>query len=461
MEERPRIAVIGGGFTGAAAVLALLRNLRRPFDIILFEPDDLPGHGAAYGRARPEHVLNTPASRLSTSPDEPAQFVSWIMETLSSTDPCELCPDEVAVDFMPRALFGRFVQSKLSESLGARPEVRMVRIPMEATELGSGVGRLHVSASALGPIPVTHALLATGYGTAAAELIGEDPYGCGAMAGLDEASRVAIIGTGLSMIDTMISLRAAGYSGRVAAISRHGLVPRPHAELGTAAFPVALRTDLAPSRMLRAVREAVRRARARNIPWQAAVDGLRGQAGTIWNMLDSTAQRRVLRHLRPIWNVHRHRVDPRLASFIDREVADGTLEIVRAQVMSSVTGEGGVEIGLRRHGTRRAEIVRFDRVFDCSGVRPALESPLISQMIASGMASRDRHGLGIVVSESGRVAGRSGQEIYALGPLGLGSQWEVVSVPEIVEQCAAMAAEISASIDRASPDRSMGMTAAE
>ena len=75
--------------------------------------------------------------------------------------------------------------------------------------------------------------------------------------------------------------------------------------------------------------------------------------------------------------------------------------------------------------------------FDCRGHAPELRSPLIQDLIAQGLARADTHGLGLAVGPNGQlqdVAGCARRGLFALGPLGQGSLWEITAVPEIVEQ---------------------------
>jgi uncharacterized NAD(P)/FAD-binding protein YdhS len=47
-------------------------------------------------------------------------------------------------------------------------------------------------------------------------------------AGLDPDGTVLILGTGLTMVDYALSLIDGGHRGRIAAMSRRGLLPRVH-----------------------------------------------------------------------------------------------------------------------------------------------------------------------------------------------------------------------------------------
>jgi uncharacterized NAD(P)/FAD-binding protein YdhS len=87
-------------------------------------------------------------------------------------------------------------------------------------------------------------------------------------------------------------------------------------------------------------------------------------------------------------------------------------------------------------------------VFDCTGHRPEVASTLVKTITRSGLAAIDRHGVGLSVLNDGRVLSaqdRVTPGLFALGPLGQGSLYEITAVKEIVAQCTAAAIEISRS----------------
>ena len=74
----PRIVIIGGGFSGAAVALNLLRKLPPgTAGITLVEPRNLLGGGVAYSSTDPAHRLNVPASRMLLLCEEPGAFEAW------------------------------------------------------------------------------------------------------------------------------------------------------------------------------------------------------------------------------------------------------------------------------------------------------------------------------------------------------------------------------------------------
>jgi hypothetical protein len=50
--------------------------------------------------------------------------------------------------------------------------------------------------------------------------------------------------------------------------------------------------------------------------WRAAVDELRAATPELWCALGDEERRRFLSHLRPWWDVHRHRIAPAIADRI-------------------------------------------------------------------------------------------------------------------------------------------------
>jgi len=74
-----------------------------------------------------------------------------------------------------------------------------------------------------------------------------------------------------------------------------------------------------------------------------------------------------------------------------------------------------------------------------------IDSPLVRDLLAQGMARPDPLNLGLDVTTDSAVINRWGvpsRQIYALGPVTRGLFWEITSVPDIREQCWKVAALI-------------------
>jgi uncharacterized NAD(P)/FAD-binding protein YdhS len=87
-----------------------------------------------------------------------------------------------------------------------------------------------------------------------------------------------------------------------------------------------------------------------------------------------------------------------------------------------------------------------DLAVDCAGYAPDLQQSLLRDLISQGLAHTDAHGLGLVVDQNGAVKDASGcprPGLFALGPLGQGSLWEITAVPEIVAEADRAAAAIA------------------
>ena len=86
-----------------------------------------------------------------------------------------------------------------------------------------------------------------------------------------------LVGTGLTMVDVVLSLDATGHRGRIVALSRRGQVPRAHADFDEA--PVE-RSDI-PHGSVRALWRWLRK-RGSQVGWRAAIDSLRPHSHALW-----------------------------------------------------------------------------------------------------------------------------------------------------------------------------------
>jgi uncharacterized NAD(P)/FAD-binding protein YdhS len=241
------------------------------------------------------------------------------------------------------------------------------------------------------------------------------------------------------MVDLVLSLDAAGYRGRIVAVSRRGLIPRSHADFD----PAPVERDHVPSGSVGALWRWLRR-RGAQVGWRAAVDSLRPYSHSLWQSLDGVQQQRFLRHARPWWDVHRHRIAPEVARTIARLIGEGQLEVMAGRIISAQAADDGLDVQIRRRGASLPQTMQFAYAFNCTGPLHSIartKDPLLRSLLDAGAVHPDHLGIGLDVDERSRAAG--GERLWALGPLTKGRYWEIIAVPDIREQAAAVADDIA------------------
>ena len=388
------------------------------------------GRGVAYSTREPVHLLNVTTAKMSAWPDRPDHFADW-------------CGDD-GLSFAERRAFGRYLGEQLDAATGV---TRIEATAVAAERVGEGWTvtlsngeRLEASTLVLaqGNQPPTPFPGSSGLPE---ELFVNNPWSGSAHAAVErvaaEGSDVLILGTGLTMVDTVLSLAAAGHKGRITALSRRGLIPRPHVHPPGLPAPVAL--DEVPQGNVVALWRWLRR-RADKVGFRAAVDALRPHSHAIWQHLSEGEQRRFLRHARPWWDVHRHRIAPQVGEQLKDMIAAGQLEIIagRTRRMETVDGKLRIDIG-RRDGRQVTREV--GAVFNCTGPLGDLRrtsDPMLRQLLEDEQVKTDAFAMGLAVDGQSRA----GDKVWALGPLTKGRYWEIVAVPDIRHQAEAVAADI-------------------
>lgn len=419
------VAVIGGGLSGSLQALHLLRE--GAGKIVLIERAGMPGRGVAYATDRPEHLLNVPARRMSAFPDDPDHFVRWYAQRSGGG----------AEDYAPRMLFGDYVVELLGAAGDAIETVRgeAVDVAGRAVRLADG-RRVEAETVVLAPGNLPPATPRGIDPEALGDLWVADPWASGLADGLSGTATVLLLGTGLTAIDAALTLDAKGFRGSLLAISRRGLAPRAHA----AREPMAPPAEHLPATCVDLLRHF--RRRADEIGWRSAVHELRSVTRQMWRGASAEEQARFLRHLRPWWDVHRHRIAPAVADRIGRMEADGCLRVAAGRLVSA-TPDGTV--AWRPRGSSTPETLRAARIVNCTGpeldIRRAGE-PLFDALLGRGRIRPDPHRLGIEVDGESRVVttgGAPADGLYAIGPVTRGAFWESIAVPDIAVQAQAVA----------------------
>jgi uncharacterized NAD(P)/FAD-binding protein YdhS len=184
------------------------------------------------------------------------------------------------------------------------------------------------------------------------------------------------------------------------------------------------------------------RKRSAEVGWRAAVDSLRPFSHPLWQGLSEVEQRRFLRHARPWWDVHRHRIAPEVADIVARMIADGQLQVVAGRVEAARKTDGGIEVTYRRRGARQSRSETFAYAFNCTGPLHSIarsKDPVLRSLLDAGQVKPDRLGIGLDVTDDCRAGAR----LWAMGPLTKGRYWEIIAVPDIREQAAEVAGDIA------------------
>jgi uncharacterized NAD(P)/FAD-binding protein YdhS len=156
-----------------------------------------------------------------------------------------------------------------------------------------------------------------------------------------------------------------------------------------------------------------------------------------------------MRHARPWWDVHRHRIAPEVGATVARLVAGGFLEVVAGRVVAATPTSDGIEVEYRKRQAAEPRSERFSYVFNCTGPLQAIErtrDSLLRQLLEAGRIRPDQLGIGVAVDEHSRV--EPSNRLWALGPLTKGRYWEIIAVPDIREQAALVADDIAEELDQ-------------
>lgn len=443
------IVVIGGGFSGTLTAIHLSRRLPGVPVILLEETGDA-GPGLAYHQADPSAWLNVPAGKMSAFQDQPNHFLHYARTVLGEGVQAE--------DFLPRRIYGTYIKHCLGEAQANNPLLTVD--PRKAVDLTSvddkGIARVILKDQTV--IEASHVVLATGnQGSAFSSslwashtLPARDPA---AIAKVQKGQSVLIIGSGLTMIDTVLDLDRRGDAAVIHTISRNGLLPQPY----TPASPLELPDlDHLPDsnlrKALRLFRNAIREHEAQGGNWRDIFHAIRPSTPSLWQELSARDKVRFLRLLSPFWEVHRHQCPPETLSRIQALIASGKLVQHRGTIVTVEKSGDGVRMGLAaRNRNAATRWIQADHVLDATGPARDIDTirhPLIQNVLRRGFLKADAHRLGAETAADYRAVGRDNKPsrwLFVVGPMLRARYYEATAVSELRLHAATLASRIEQS----------------
>ncbi|KPJ31310.1 hypothetical protein BMUNKI379_29270 [Burkholderia multivorans] len=443
------VVIVGAGFCGTTLAARLLRSPPvTPLQVVLIDRSASMGRGVAYGKCTSRHLLNVPAMRMSAWPDDDAHFYRYA---------CGRDPGVTPGSFLPRALYGDYLEDLLDGAVGQAPVgclFRSVVSDVVRIERCADVARVVMRDGAtidadrvvlcVGNHPPPHPSTATGRdGLHLHPRYVRDPWAPHAMERIPMDKPVLLIGTGLTMLDVMLELRALGHRGQICAVSRRGLLPQGHREpempsrYDSTRLIEGMLTCPSTRRYLRSVLRAVDRHTRAGGDWRDVINGLRMATPTLWRALPFDERRRFMRHLRPYWEGHRHRCAPRVYAHMRDALDRGTLRIFAGKLLGHTDTADGVRVSIGLRGGSSTTELAVGTVVNCTGPAAGaqvLDASLLASLRDDGQLTCDALDLGFAINDDYALldgGGAGSNRLYYVGPFLRAQFWEATAVPEL------------------------------
>ena len=463
MSKPVSIAIIGGGASGTLTALHLVRKLNLPAHIYLIEKRaEALYRGHAYSSQLDYEPLNVPAGKMSAFNHLPYDFFTWLKTERQAVSETEITLDS----FVSRRWFGDYLTEKLQQFSDQNKQVKIESIIAEVNDISFNTViagydlQLNINQS----IVANYLVFATG-NEAPADVFSDkelallnghyvsNPWAVNPFKGLQSNDDILIVGTGLTMVDHVVSLKKQQHAGHIYCFSRNGYLPLPHTDTSQNYVFELPNEAKGLADIFSELRKNISVAGKKNIQWQNTLDALRGKTSRLWKLMDLDSRKLFLKRLRTFWDIHRHRMPLASAEALNQLQHAGQLEFV------SGTATGIERVGdelVFKFKTKRGNELRninVKRIINCTGPPGdyyKTGNTLIKNLLTKGWMKQDQLKIGIVTGVRGEIIKANGvvlQNSFSIGPLRKATEWETTAIREIRIQAEETAMHISSSLE--------------
>ncbi len=436
------IAIVGGGISGTLTVLNCIKQSKSPLHIIWFDAKNQFCKGLAYSTIDDQHLLNVRANNMSVFTDEPTHFTNWLNNHSAQFS---------GNDFVPRKLFGEYVQATFDDFKNTNPLVSIQQIAEEVIDIEKkeNVFQLKTSQTysaqtlvlALGNFLPAHPR------SISKEFIESENYFQNAFHPtlIQQAitkKDITIIGSGLTMIDVLVSLHHHSYSGKINIISPHAYIPQAHIEnpLPSVKPFIEEHKSYTLIELLSLVNQQLKKAKKETLNPHSVIDVMRPHLQFIWMNFSLNEKQQFLRHLRHKWGVARHRAPNKSMVTLQILQSTGIINLVKGRVQDIKTTDNSFEIHYS-NSEKSQKSIKTDFIINCTGPESdylKIPSSLVQNLIKNDIFEPDSIHYGINAAKTGLIS----SNLYTIGPPLKGILWESTAVPEIRLQAKELATKI-------------------
>lgn len=444
---RASVAIIGAGFSGTLTAVHLLQSpsAEPKIDMYLIDTRGSFGPGLAYCPPSERFKLNVPAKAMGAFPNDPEGFYRWMRERNIAVSPG---------DFTPRLLYGRYLSYLLNQASSCSNTHTLHRIHDEVVDIfrehGTDSWRLTLKSGQT--IAAQACILAMGNlmrtSTSAREPASHfrQPFEPKSYEDISSHENIFILGSSLTAVDVIMECEARGFTGTYTVLSRHGRFPLPYAEL-SAGEPANLPSRWDTRGSVRELVSMIRSESRRLGSSQPVFEAMRPNIQSMWRHFSLGERRRFLRHVRPIWDIHRHRIPAGHADILSQLQNADRLHILSGRLRETRDHGGKLLITIARRGDPQPMTLPqlFDVAFRCTGPEgdiTKIDHPLVHSLAAQHLIEPGPLGLGPVRNDL------DGLPLWLVGPLLRENLWETTAVREIRQQAHEVATEIAHYLSR-------------
>ncbi len=440
------IVIVGAGFSGTAVAINLLRlSYWKPLHVVLVDRAKHMARGVAYAPSQYPYLLNVPAGRMSLNPSDPLEFLTFARKTH---------PGATEEDFLPRPLFGEYLETALAAAESSSPpHVQLHRLRAEVCAIrrtddtspfrlqladGNSVIADDVVLALGNPPPASFSGTRVLHGSP--RYVG-DPWS--SPPAFRPGETALVIGTGLTMADVVLAgSDASGMQVTFHAISRHGLVPPSQTAFRRAGYDdngtsLLRAAALSARQLVRAVRDLADQVQHRGGDWREAITSVRNVAPQLWQRMPNRERQRFLRHARAYWDVHRHRLPLETLQKLNQLRSEDKFHVHAGRILGFEPVGERIAVHWRPRGSDASQTLLVDRVVNCTGadydVNRSLD-PLIGSLLEQGLATADSLGLGLRTGAYGALLdsrNRAAASLYYIGPMLRADHWECTGAQEL------------------------------
>jgi uncharacterized NAD(P)/FAD-binding protein YdhS len=440
-----KIAIIGGGLSGSLVTINLIKQATGASTIYLFEKTQGQlNKGVAYSSQLPYQLLNVPVNEMSLFLDKPMHFCEWLKEKGYNYQPA---------DFATRDLYGKYVAESFANETAKQSRVEVKVVLSEVTNIERCDGGYRLVDDMGEKVEVDKIILCTG-NLPPGDVPGlpqaiknniayvSHPWDGFDVNSLSSRENILMVGSGLTMLDLVLSLNYNDHIGKITVISRRGLLPLPH---GTS-LPYKLshvpEDGLNISTLLTWFKNEVKLAEQEGKDWRSAVNAIRPYIQNLWSRLPLEEKKRFMRHLRPFWEIHRHKMPLESQAILNRMKQDGRLEIIAGRIKNAEALENTIKVTYHTRNSSARKQVAVNRIINCTGPETEyrkLRSALYQSLIENKLVQANELSLGLNSTSEGFIIDAEGKVNYSMaiiGPPAKGILWECTALREIRLQAA-------------------------